>query len=172
MKPMNSRKQSFASRRLRSAQGGVMLLEALLGLLIFSLGVLALVAMQSVSISNVSNAKYRVEAAFAAEEIMNYMWLSDPTPATLQSAFGWPGGNSPYVMNWVTKLQTQPYGLPGANNYPPTVTVGAAVGCIAAVPPQTMPSQCATPVTVIIRWKAPDAIAPSNHIAMTYVTTP
>ena len=64
MKPMNPRK-------LRSGQAGVMLLEALLGLLIFSLGVLALVAMQAVSTSNVSNAKYRVEAAFLAEEIMN-----------------------------------------------------------------------------------------------------
>ena len=172
MKPMNPRKQSFASRQLPSAQGGVMLLEALLGLLIFSLGILALVAMQSVSISNVSNAKYRVEAAFAAEEIMNYMWLSDPTPATLALGFAYPGGNSTYLMNWVTKLQTPPYGLPGANNSPPTVVVGNPVGCIAPVPPQTMASQCATPVTVTIRWKAPVALAPSNHIAMTYVTTP
>jgi type IV pilus assembly protein PilV len=172
MKPTNARKASSTPRRLRSAQGGVMLLEALLGLLIFSLGILALVAMQSVSISNVSNAKYRVEAALAAEEILNYMWLSDPTPATLQLAFAYPGGNSPYLMNWVTKLQTAPTGLPNAGTYPPTVVVGAAVGCIPPVPPQTMASQCATPVTVTIRWKAPDAIAPSNHIVMTYVTTP
>jgi type IV pilus assembly protein PilV len=171
MKPTNPRKVLSDPRRLRSAQGGVMLLEALLGLLIFSLGILALVAMQSVSISNVSNAKYRVEAALAAEEIMNYMWLSDPTPATLQLGFAYPGGNSPYLMNWVTKLQTPPYGLPGAGSYPPTVVVGLPVGCIAMPPPQ-MPSQCATPVTVTIRWKAPDAIAPSNHIVMTYVTTP
>lgn len=171
MKPMTPRKLS-APRRHRRAQGGVMLLEALLGLLIFSLGVLALVAMQSVSISNVSNAKYRVEAAFAAEEIMNYMWLSDPTPATLQLGFANPGGNSPYLMNWVTRLQTPPYGLPGAGNYPPTVVIGAPVGCVAAVAPQTIPSNCATPVTVTIRWKAPDALAPSNHVAMTYITTP
>jgi type IV pilus assembly protein PilV len=172
MKPMNPRKARFAPRPARSAQAGVMLLEALLGLLIFSLGILALVAMQSVSISNVSNAKYRVEAAFAAEEIMNYMWLSDPTPATLQLNFGYPGGNSQYLLNWVSKLQTPPYGLPGSVTYPPTVVVGAPVGCIPAVPPATIPSQCATPVTVTIRWKAPDAIAPSNHVAMTYITSP
>ena len=159
-------------RNLRSSQGGVMLLEALLGLLIFSLGILALVAMQSVSISNVSNAKYRVEAAFAAEEIMNYMWLGDPTPATLQLGFAYPGGNSVYLQNWVTKLQTPPYGLPGAGTYPPTVVVGAPVGCQAPTPPAVIPSQCATPVTVTIRWKAPDAIAPSNHVAMTYITSP
>lgn len=171
MKSITSRKTRIAS--FRSAQGGVMLLEALLGLLIFSLGVLALVAMQSVSISNVSNAKYRVEAALAAEEIMNYMWLSDPTPATLQLAFGWPGGNSVYVQNWVTKLTTAPTGLPGAGNYPPTVVVGGATGCILPLPAgQTIPSGCSTPVTITIRWKAPDAIAPSNHTVMSYITTP
>jgi type IV pilus assembly protein PilV len=176
MKPANPRK-AFVSRQSRSAQGGVMLLEALLGLLIFSLGILALVAMQSVSISNVSNAKYRVEAAFAAEELMNYMWLSDPTPATLVLGFAYPGGNSPYLMNWVTKLQTPPYGLPGAGTYPPTVVFGPAIGpdglaCLPPVAPALYPTQCATPVTVTIRWKAPDAIAPSNHVAMTYITTP
>lgn len=164
--------KAMKANQLRSKQGGVMLLEALLGLLIFSLGVLALVAMQSVSVSNVSNAKYRVEAAFMAEEIMNYMWLSDPTPATLQLAYGYPGGNSQYLINWVTKLQTAPYGLPGAGTYPPTVVVGAASGCIPAVPPQVIPSQCSTPVTVTIRWKAPDALTPSNHVAMTYITSP
>ena len=171
MNATNPRKLASLRRPSRTAQGGVMLLEALLGLLIFSLGILALVAMQSVSISNVSNAKYRVEAAFAAEEIMNYMWLSDPTPATLQLGFAYPGGNSQYLMNWVTKLQSAS-GLPGAGTYPPTVVVGLPTGCIPAVPPQTIASQCATPVTVTIRWKAPDALAPSNHIAMTYITTP
>jgi type IV pilus assembly protein PilV len=171
MKPMNPRKTRIAA--LRSAQGGVMLLEALLGLLIFSLGVLALVAMQSVSVSNVSNAKYRVEAALAAEEIMNYMWLSDPTPATLRLAYGWPGGNSIYVQNWVTKLTTPPTGLPGAGTDPPTVVVGTEIGCQATLlPGQVIPSGCSTPVTITIRWKAPDALAPSNYTVMSYVTTP
>jgi type IV pilus assembly protein PilV len=149
-------------QRLRSAQGGVMLLEALLGLLIFSLGVLALVAMQAVSISNVSNAKYRVDAAFMAEEIMNYMWLADPTPTAMASAFVYPGGNSPYLMNWVTRIQNPATGLPGAGTYPPIIVIGGAT----CLPP---PGGCVTPVTVTIRWKAPDAIAPSNHIAIAYI---
>jgi type IV pilus assembly protein PilV len=152
------------ARKLRSAQGGVMLLEALLGLLIFSLGVLALVAMQAVSISNVSNAKYRVEAAFMAEEIMNYMWLADPTPGVMALAFSYPGGNSPYLM---TRIQNPATGLPGAATYPPIITIGVAACNLPATVPAT---GCVTPVTVTIRWKAPDAIAPSNHIAMTYIT--
>jgi type IV pilus assembly protein PilV len=166
MKPTNPRK-------FRTGQEGVMLLEALLGLLIFSLGVLALVAMQSVSISNVSNAKYRVEAAFMAEEIMNYMWLTDPSPANLQTGFSYPGGNSVYLMNWVNRIQASGTGLPGAGTYPPTVVVGASSNCPNPLPaPPVSPSGCVTPVTVTIRWKAPDALAPSNHIAMTYIITP
>ena len=160
MKPMNPRK-------LRSGQAGVMLLEALLGLLIFSLGVLALVAMQAVSTSNVSNAKYRVEAAFLAEEIMNYMWISDQTPGILTLAYAYPGGNSPYLLNWVTRVTAGANALPGAGTYPPVVTVGVPACNIPATAP---PTGCVTPVTVVIRWKAPDAIAPSNHIAMTYIT--
>jgi type IV pilus assembly protein PilV len=177
MKPTNSRKVLPAPRQRRSAQGGVMLLEALLGLLIFSLGILALVAMQAVSISNVSNAKYRVEAALATEEILNYMWMSDPTPATLKLAYGYPGGNSAYLMNWVTRLQGST-GLPGAGNYPPTIVIDAlnSIGpdglpCV-VIPPAIYPAQCSTPVTVTIRWKAPDALAPSNHTTMSYITTP
>ena len=181
MKAINPRKANFAPRQARTAQSGVMLLEALLGLLIFSLGVLALVAMQAVSISNVSNAKYRVEAAFAAQELMNYMWLSDPTPDTLKLGFAYPGGNSTYLMNWVTKLQGGT-GLPGAGTYPPIVKVDSGINpdgsspCVAVPPPgylgPTYPTQCSTPVTVTIRWKAPDAIAPSNYVATTYITTP
>ena len=58
-----------------SSQQGVILLEALIGILIFSLGVLALVAMQAVSVSNVSNARYRTEAAFLANEIISEIWV-------------------------------------------------------------------------------------------------
>jgi type IV pilus assembly protein PilV len=153
------------ARRLRAAQEGVMLLEALIGLLIFSLGVLALVAMQAVSISNVSNAKYRVEASLYAEEIMNYMWLAGD-PAQLAPGFSYPGGNSQYLMNWVSRVQSGSMGLPGATTYPPTIIVG---------PPQTIgppgPNQIVLyQVDVRLNWKAPDALTPSNHVATTFIS--
>jgi len=146
-----------------------MLLEALIGLLIFSLGVLALVAMQSVSVSNVSNAKYRVEAAFLAEELMNYMWVDQGVPGgtpNVQTKYSWPGGNSPYIMNWVTRVQNAATGLPGAGTYPPTVVVTPlTIGTgIVGVNPQT-----GYQVTVTMRWKAPDALTPSNHVAQTFI---
>src|SRR5439155_165247 len=47
-------------------QDGVMLLEALIAILIFSIGILAVVGLQAVSIRNVTDAKHRTEAAYLA----------------------------------------------------------------------------------------------------------
>ena len=51
-----------------------MLLEALVGLLIFSIGILALVAMQAESIRNTTEAKYRNDAAYLANQIIGRIW--------------------------------------------------------------------------------------------------
>jgi len=65
-----------------------MLLEALIAILIFSLGILAIVALQAVSIKLTEDAKYRSDAALLAEELLGQMWASDHTPATLSALFG------------------------------------------------------------------------------------
>lgn len=157
--------KSRVMRPQRKAQGGVMLLEALIGLLIFSIGVLSLVAMQSVAISNVSNAKYRVEAAFYAEEIMNRMWIDSGVQLVNVDNYKLPGGNSVYLMNWVAKLQGA-QGLPNAFTYPPTIEITPANysynGGVTVVPVRQ--------VVVTIRWKAPDALTPSNHQAIGWIT--
>lgn len=58
-------------------QKGVVLIEALISILVFSLGLLTLVALQAVSIQRVSDAKYRSDAAALANQIIGKMW-SDP----------------------------------------------------------------------------------------------
>ncbi len=152
---------------MRSAQQGVMLLEALIGLLIFSLGVLALVAMQSVSVSSVSNAKYRVEAAFYADDIINKAWLESfdntkPTPLFNVDAYELPGGTNGQMFLWQARL-ISPQGLPGAAAYPPTIHVETvSVGT----------NPIAKRMTVTVRWKAPDALTPSNHVAVAYLSEP
>jgi len=61
-------------RREISAQQGVVLLEALVAILIFSMGVLALVGLQAAMIKNTSDAKYRSEASFIAQQWIGVMW--------------------------------------------------------------------------------------------------
>lgn len=66
----------------KSAQQGVVLLEALVAILIFSMGVLALVGLQAAMIKNTSDSKFRSEASFIAQQRIGMMW-SDPANAAL-----------------------------------------------------------------------------------------
>lgn len=143
-------------RKLKSGQGGVMLLEAMLGILIFSLGVLALVAMQAVSSSNVSNARFRSEAAFLANEILSQAWMDRGTNGSNVDKYVYPGGSAPALTSWYNKVTSL---LPQANLYPPTITRTAIPGM-----------DRGWQLTVTVYWKAPDALAPSNHVAIGFVT--
>lgn len=59
------------------SQQGVVLLEALIAILIFSMGVLALVGLQAAMIKNTSEAKYRADANYIAQQRIGMMW-TDP----------------------------------------------------------------------------------------------
>jgi len=61
------------------APGGVMLLEALIAILIFSIGILAVVGMQTTTIKNVTDSKHRTEAAFLANKLLSQMWTDAET---------------------------------------------------------------------------------------------
>ena len=58
-------------------QQGVVILEAMIAILIFSMGILAVVGMQAAMIKNTSDAKYRSEASFIAQQTIGQMW-ADP----------------------------------------------------------------------------------------------
>jgi type IV pilus assembly protein PilV len=76
---MNKQKSSplkFAQQGI-SAQRGVALLEALVAILLFSMGVLALVGLQAAMIKNTTDSKFRAEASYIAQQWIGRMW-SDP----------------------------------------------------------------------------------------------
>jgi len=50
------------------------LLEALIAIVIFSMGILALVGLQASMLSNTSNAKYRADASYVAQQRVGQMW--------------------------------------------------------------------------------------------------
>jgi type IV pilus assembly protein PilV len=117
----------------RSRQAGFSLIEALVSIVIFSIGVLALIALQVTSVRQSSNAKYRSDAALLVNQLIGQMWVSDRTTTTLQTNFN--TGGALYTP-WATTVQAQ---LPGAAASAPTVAV-AADG----------------QVTVRVFWKAPN----------------
>jgi type IV pilus assembly protein PilV len=122
--------------KTRKQQSGVMLLEALISILIFSIGILAIIGLQAAAISASSDAKYRSDASLLANQLIGQMWVSDRTAATLQTNFQ--TGGAAYN-SWLAVVQST---LPMVAANPPTVVVapGVTVG---------------NSVTITIFWKLP-----------------
>lgn len=64
-----------------SFQQGVVLLESLIAILIFSLGVLGIVGLQASMIKSTSDAKYRSDAAYIAQQRIGQMWVDQESLA-------------------------------------------------------------------------------------------
>lgn len=62
---------------LNSAQQGVVIIEAMIAILIFSIGVLGIVGMQASMIKNTSESKFRADASYIAQQQIGMLW-TDP----------------------------------------------------------------------------------------------
>lgn len=62
-------------------QQGIALLESMIAIVIFSMGILALAGLQSVLVRNTSDAKYRAEATFIAQQSLGRVWVGSGTLA-------------------------------------------------------------------------------------------
>ena len=74
---MNTLRNIGAVPTLRG-QAGSSMLEALVAILIFSIGVIALMGLQAVSIKNVADSKYRADASFLANQLVGQLWTDIP----------------------------------------------------------------------------------------------
>jgi type IV pilus assembly protein PilV len=165
-----------------SPQRGMMMIEALMAILVFSLGVLGMVGVNSLAASTQSDAQYRNEANRLANRIVNEMWVnvdrtSDATLAASLASFehradpallapanpcankaGTPSANA-LVTNWVTDAIGGGAagvlgGLPGATNTMQQIVVNAANN----------------QVTVTVCWKAPTDLAVRKHVVTSYIS--
>lgn len=62
-----------------SAQQGVVLIEAMIAILIFSIGVLGIVGIQASMIKNTTESKYRADASYIAQQQLGLLWASPDT---------------------------------------------------------------------------------------------
>jgi type IV pilus assembly protein PilV len=152
-------------------QGGVFLLEALIGILIFSLGILTLVAMQATAITAQSDAQFRTEAAKLAEQITSQVWLNidrsstatvvtslatfqhHPTTTATCNYTGAASTNA-VVTDWVAAATAAGTGLPGTTDSMLQVLVDTATY---------------NQITVTVCWKTPKDIAARRHTMVTFV---
>lgn len=102
----------------QTKQNGNTLLEALVALLIFSIGLVGILGIQLSSIKNSIDAKYRSDASFLANQIIGQMWVDrsnidnyayNDSGATCGSTTSGGAGNT-NVTNWLGNLDSV---LPG-----------------------------------------------------------
>jgi len=145
----------------RHRQHGGFLLEALVGILIFTLGVLGLLALQGRAIAYSSDAQYRGEAAYLANAYLAKMWADRPTELPTRYVLS---GQAEY-----DAFQQAVYRLPGADAIPnnPTVTLVQPPpgGQIADAGGGISLNATSSLVTIVIQWRQPSAEggAPAIH---------
>jgi type IV pilus assembly protein PilV len=131
------------------AQAGVFLLEALLAILIFSIGILAVIGLQATSIKLAGDAKYRVDASMLAEELLAQMWVSDRVPATMAANFGSVAEGPAYVA-WRSGVRGT---LPGVDGNPPSVIIDTSAG-----------TATTGTATVTVTWQGPTDALSHSHV--------
>lgn len=104
--------KAMTSGNMHKGQSGVVILEALIAIFIFSIGILGLVGALSTSVTNASEAQYRTDAAFFAETLIGELRVADP--ATRATDYASPSGGA--FDTWKTRLTSGDSALPGASN--------------------------------------------------------
>ncbi|MCA3001440.1 MAG: hypothetical protein ING66_10090 [Rhodocyclaceae bacterium] len=163
---------------------GFFLLEALIAILIFSLGVLGMVALGAVAIGAQNDAQYRTEAANFASDIASEMQLTvgrvpfvnannvsmnivDTTAlATFAHMAGAPSGTpcgfsgsastNAVVTAWLTRLTAAQTGLPGASAK--AVQIQILTGASGY-----------NQANITVCWQAPSDRAQRRHTLVTYI---
>lgn len=132
------------------SQQGSILLEALISILIFSMGILAIVGLQGAAIKTVSDSQYRLEASFLANRVVSEMW----TNVVNINDYALPGGGATGLDVWLAEVQSR---LPGstAANAPTIVIAANPLGGFTA--------------TVAIRWQVPGESTPHNYTTVAYI---
>lgn len=101
-----------------SSQHGVVLIEAMVAILLFSIGVLAIAGLQASMLQNASDTKYRTEASYLAQQVIGHMWVApnigDFVQANIDISSRLPGGHLSVVGTSVNEyLVTVGWTAPG-----------------------------------------------------------
>lgn len=121
----------MTATHLQSNQSGMSLIEILVALLLFSLAVLGLIALQSRAAAFSADAEDRNRAALLANDIISDMWLQGtPSPST--------------VSDWKTKVGSPSKGgLAVPSGSEPIITTDTTTKV----------------TTITIKWRAPNKAA-------------
>ena len=163
-------KNSLASPIPMPRQSGFLLLESLIALILFALGILGLVGMQATAAKVAADAQYRAEASLFADDIISQMRASGnrfieaegiDDAKSVEENFK--TGGAKYT-NWLAKVNDPQTGIPGAVETPPAVEFTAAE----VVTDTATGSKSKTlPVTITISWKGPGESVAHKLVTLT-----
>ncbi len=133
---------------MNSHQKGSVVLEALIAILIFSIGILGIVGLQATAIIDSASAKFRTDASLLANQVVGQMWVDDKTNTSLVTNYSSPSGAK--YLAWKSGVVNA---LPGASATPPTVTIDGSNN-----------------VTVTVWWKRPDESTAHKYEAIANIS--
>ena len=136
-------------------QRGVMLLEAMIAILIFSTGLLAVAGLQAAAAANVADTQFRSEASLLADSILGQMYADSTANGTLvakYSSSSIPAGAE--YLAWVARVQDAVTGLPGSTlaGNEPTIVIADD-----------------NTVTVTLFWAPRANVTPNTHIVVAQI---
>jgi type IV pilus assembly protein PilV len=160
---------SFSSPK---SQSGVLLIEAMVAILIFTIGVIALMGVQAAAVRSNSDAKIRMDAEFFADQLLSEMTVDGRNPITgnidfalLQAKYGsGPAGGG--FSRWRTRVQDVANGgIPQTGIATPltVIVTQATTAGVPSVPPAAV-------VAITIQWLGPnDPTATPRRLVTTSV---
>lgn len=160
---------------MKKSEAGFFLIEAMVAVLIFALGILGMVAMGTAAVSAQSDARYRTAAEALTDEMASQIALSvdrssdaalqasvltfqhQPTGLPASCAFSGPLSGVASVGTWAGRAYTVGAGLPGLP------------GADATEQQILVTSALHNQVQITVCWKAPTDSVPRHNTLTTYI---
>ena len=141
----------------QNQQRGVLLLEALIAILIFSLGILGAVGLQAASVKQATAAEDRAKSAALTNDLISRMWASDHK--TLATNFGSKGEG---FSDWMLAVENSK--LPGATETAnkPTISFSTGPSTASGLTPSTK-------AEIVIKWQAHNEPTAHQYTAITVI---
>jgi type IV pilus assembly protein PilV len=106
----------YLLRGKRHCHQGSVLLEGLLAIFIFSVGLLSILMLLSTALIEVGNARYRSEASLLATTLLAEMWTGDRTLTALRAAYG--SSDTAEFRAWHQQVAARLPGVTNSTNQP------------------------------------------------------
>ncbi len=143
-------RKGAASSCIPACRRGGSLVDALLALLLFSVGMLALLRLLSSVLAESANAQYRHQASQLASALVARMWSGDRSAASLQARYGDASAND--YQAWLATVKAS---LPGID---------------AAVLQPVVRIDAERRVSITLQWKAPSDRSAHQMLVQAVIT--